>query len=59
MFEYGPDARPGIVEPLEWITPAEAAACRAAAHYNEFQSAKREAKKLKLAPPIYEEWVRF
>ncbi len=59
LCEYGPDARPTIVEPLEWITNTEAAACRAAARYGDWQAYKKEEKKAKRPAPDYEEWNRL
>lgn len=57
LCEYGPDARPNVVEPLEWITNAEAAACREAARHNAWQRFKKNCKKSKLEPMPYEEWI--
>ncbi len=56
LCEYGPDARPTIVEPLEWITPAEALACREAAQYNQWQRYKKWCKREGITP-VYEEWI--
>ncbi len=57
LCEYGPDARPTIVEPLEWITPAEALACREHAYYNTWQRYKKQCKDEKVSPMLYENWV--
>lgn len=59
LCEYGPDARPTIVEPLEWITPAEAAACRAAAGYTEWQAHKKWCKKEGCEVENYAQWVEI
>ena len=56
LCEYGPDARPTIVEPLEWITPAEALACREAAQHTQWMKYKKQCKDKKIQPNSYEFW---
>ena len=57
LCEYGPDARPTIVEPLEWITNAEALACREGAGYGPWQAMKKASKKEGHPIPSYQQWL--